>query len=176
MNLEQVPMPKDEQFVSLFRENYDRIYNLAVRMQSDRIAAQDLTQDIFLKIYNNLENYRGKSNPGTWIYSIAVNHCIDFLRRERSYPGRLQRLFFERKEPPKDSEDRIIDKSLGMEILRKLSPTNRALMILKLYLQLDYEQIGSIMKLTPASVGVQLTRARKEALKIAEGMGLCDEV
>jgi len=169
-------MSRDEQFVTLFREQYDRIYNLVLRMHPDRGRAQDITQDIFLKIYRSLESFEGRANPGTWIYSIAMNHCIDQLRKERSAFETLKKILLGQSGEPRKTEDRIIDRHLGTEILAKLSPVNRALLVLKLYLDLDYHEIGSIMGLTKASVGVQLTRARREARKIAERLGIYDEM
>src|SRR5262245_39126619 len=68
-----------------FRELYDRfspmVYNLCLRLCGDPTRAQDLSQEVFLRVFKGLPRYRGKSTLKTWIYSIALNHCRGRLGR-----------------------------------------------------------------------------------------------
>src|SRR5438874_2069387 len=60
-----------------------RIYRLALRYAGCVQDAEDLTQEIFIGIYRNIGGFRGRSALSTWIYRVAVNHCLEFRRRKR---------------------------------------------------------------------------------------------
>lgn len=162
----------DISFNEIFERHYERVFNLCLRMCGNRHTAQDLTQDVFLKIYRNLDKYRGQSKISTWIWSVSVNHCLDFLKREKGLLSRVTRFFQLKEEPSERLEEHVVNREAGMRILKGLSPRNRALFILKIYMQFSYEEIARILDMTPQSVGVQLSRARKAAGKIAEKEGI----
>lgn len=60
-----------------------KIYNLCLRMTGSKEDACDLTQDAFVKAYNKLDSFKGDSSFYVWLYRIASNTCLDFLRREK---------------------------------------------------------------------------------------------
>ena len=162
----------NEKFNRIFEEHYDRVFNICLRMCHNYHTAQDLTQDIFMKIHKNAGDFKGKSKLSTWIYSVSVNRCIDYLRREKSLLSKIARFFTFKNEPAHKVEDQVIYKEMGIKVLKGLSPKNRALLILKMYMNLNYSEIADIMHTTPQSVGVQLSRARKMAVSIAEKEGI----
>jgi len=67
-------------FETLYRQHATRLYNLASRMMGAHGEADDLLQDIFLLAYRKLGSFRGESSLGTWLYRLAMNHCLDVLR------------------------------------------------------------------------------------------------
>lgn len=164
----------DISFNEIFEEHYGMVFNLCLRMCGNHHTAQDLTQDVFLKVHRNLDKYRGQAKISTWLWSVSVNHCLDYLKREKGLLERITRFFHLKEEPAEKVDEQVVNKDAGMRILRGLSPQNRALFILKNHLQLSYEEIAGIMNITPQSVAVQLSRARKAARKIAgeEGISL----
>jgi len=71
-------------FESLYQQHAPRLYNLAYRMAGTATDADDLLQDIFLLAYRKVGSFRGESSLGTWLYRLAMNHCLDVLRSRQS--------------------------------------------------------------------------------------------
>lgn len=67
-------------FEQLYRAHAGRLYTLIVRMVASAETAEDLLQEVFLTAYRKVSHFRGDSSLGTWLYRMAVNHCLDYLR------------------------------------------------------------------------------------------------
>jgi len=76
-------------FEALYRQHASRLYNLASRMSGGPADAEDLLQDIFLLAYRKVGSYRGESSLGTWLYRLAMNHCLDVLRNRQTRMGQV---------------------------------------------------------------------------------------
>ncbi len=74
-------------FEQLYNLHSARLYNLASRMMGVHGDADDLLQDIFLLAYRKLGSFRGESSLGTWLYRLAMNHCLDVLRNRQTRMG-----------------------------------------------------------------------------------------
>src|SRR5256885_129859 len=72
-----------EAFRRLVETHQDRLFGLVLSMVSNREQAEDLLQEIFVKAYFALESFEGQSAFYTWLYRIASNHCLDYLRKNR---------------------------------------------------------------------------------------------
>jgi RNA polymerase sigma-70 factor (ECF subfamily) len=70
-------------FEDIYREHAERTLNLLYRFTSREQVARDLLQDVFIKVYENMDSFEKRSQIFTWIYRIAVNHAINHVRRER---------------------------------------------------------------------------------------------
>ena len=75
-------------FEELYRAHASRLYSLLVRMAGSAEEAEDLLQEVFLTAHRKLGGFRGDSALGTWLYRLAVNHCLDFLRGRRAKMAR----------------------------------------------------------------------------------------
>lgn len=75
-------------FEEVYRAHAGRLYSLLVRMAGSAGEAEDLLQDVFLTAHRKLGSFRGESALGTWLYRLAVNHCLDFLRGRRARMAR----------------------------------------------------------------------------------------
>ena len=75
-------------FESLYRAQAGRLYSLLVRMTGSAEDAEDLLQDVFVQAHRKLASYRGESSLGTWLYRMAVNHCLDHLRGKQTRMAR----------------------------------------------------------------------------------------
>ena len=71
-------------FAEVYRSHSSRIYTLACRMAGSPEAGEDLLQEIFLQAYRKIGGFKGDSALGTWLYRLAVNHCLDFVRSRRA--------------------------------------------------------------------------------------------
>jgi RNA polymerase sigma-70 factor (ECF subfamily) len=75
-------------FEQLYRAHAGRLYTLIVRMVASAETAEDLLQEVFLTAYRKVGNFRGDASLGTWLYRMAVNHCLDYLRGRQSKMAR----------------------------------------------------------------------------------------
>ena len=71
-------------FEALYRQHAPRLYNLAYRMLGNVSDAEDLLQEIFLAAYRKLSTFKGESALATWLYRLATNQCLDYLRSKAS--------------------------------------------------------------------------------------------
>src|SRR5438105_2287003 len=84
LNLVKEARAGDKQaFRRLVETHQDRLFGLVISMVSNREQAEDLLQEIFVKAYFALESFEGQSSFYTWLYRIASNHCLDYLRKNR---------------------------------------------------------------------------------------------
>lgn len=74
-------------FEELYHQHAARLYNLAYRMAGAALDAEDLLQEVFLLAYRKVGSFRGESSLGTWLYRLAMNHCLDVLRSRQSRMG-----------------------------------------------------------------------------------------
>jgi RNA polymerase sigma-70 factor (ECF subfamily) len=76
-------------FEALYKQHAARIYSLASRMAGSPDEGEDLVQEIFLQAYRKLGSFKGDASVGTWLYRLAINHCLDFVRGRRAKMGRV---------------------------------------------------------------------------------------
>ncbi|HQJ38309.1 MAG TPA: sigma-70 family RNA polymerase sigma factor [Bacillota bacterium] len=74
---------KTELFSVIIDRYQSKVFSTAFHYTHDHEEARDLTQEIFIKLYNNLQKYKGKASFSTWLYRIAVNRCIDWTRKKK---------------------------------------------------------------------------------------------
>lgn len=82
-------------FEEIYRAHAARLYSLALRMTGSEQDAADLLQETFLQAYRKIGSFRGDSTLGTWLYRLAVNQCLDFLRGRHARMSRAAGLFDE---------------------------------------------------------------------------------
>jgi RNA polymerase sigma-70 factor, ECF subfamily len=71
-------------FEELYRQQAPRIYSLACRIAGSPEDGEDLLQEIFLQAYRKLDSFKGDAAIGTWLYRLAMNHCLDFVRSRQA--------------------------------------------------------------------------------------------
>jgi RNA polymerase sigma-70 factor (ECF subfamily) len=78
-----------EAFETIYRQHSARIYSLAARMAGSRDDGEDLLQEIFVQAHRKLDSFKGDSALGTWLYRLALNYCLDFVRSKRAKMAKL---------------------------------------------------------------------------------------
>jgi RNA polymerase sigma-70 factor, ECF subfamily len=78
-----------EAFETLYRQHAARLYTLACRMAGSPEDGEDLLQEIFLQAYRKLGSFKGDSAVGTWLYRLALNHCLDYVRSKQAKMSKL---------------------------------------------------------------------------------------
>lgn len=74
---------KERELEQLYDEHKGRVFSTAYRMVGNRPDAEDITQDVFIKVFKHMDAFRGEAAISTWIYRITVNTCFDFLRKRK---------------------------------------------------------------------------------------------
>jgi len=81
--------PEVEAFEQMYREYSPRIYSLACRMAGSPEDGEDLLQEVFLQAFRKLGTFKGGSSLGTWLYRLALNHCLDYVRSRQARMKKL---------------------------------------------------------------------------------------
>lgn len=148
------------------------VYNLALRMVSDRDDAFDMTQEAFIKAYNSLPSFRGDSKFSVWLYRITTNICLDFLRSKKCRPqvsltahdDEDEDVQLDIPDPAADPEGQLI-KKLGMqsisEGLKLLPDKQRQILVMRELGGMSYAEIGAALSLEEGTVKSRIFRARK---------------
>jgi RNA polymerase sigma-70 factor, ECF subfamily len=152
-----------EAFGQLFAENQKRVFSVALNFfGGDEAAAKDVTQQVFLKIFGRIEEFRGQSEFTTWLYRITVNVCLDERRRAR----RLFSLsdFFGLASARRTQDEKLYQREICGEVQRavaELKPKFRLPILLKYVEGLSYEEIAKILNCSPGTIASRLNRGHK---------------
>jgi RNA polymerase sigma factor (sigma-70 family) len=159
-------------YTKLLEMYRDSIYFLVLKMVNSSEYAEDLTIEIFGKALSNLKQYQPTYAFSTWLYRIATNNCIDFIRKQRINTTSIDQVFedkdgesfyFQFKEHALNPEEKAIKKQKNRhlrEVVKKLKPHYRKLIELRYFKELSYEEIAEEMELPLGTIKAQLFRAR----------------
>ncbi|MCU9614345.1 sigma-70 family RNA polymerase sigma factor [Caldibacillus lycopersici] len=158
-------------FEQLMKEYGEPLARLAFTYVKDRGRAEDIVQDVFIKVFHKLHEFRGDSSIQTWLYRITVNRCHDELRSwafRKIYVSN-QGLELERTSTDQTPELKLIKKQenqqLGQALLR-LPIKFREVIILFYYQDMSIETIAEVLNISASTVKTRLFRARKKLSKI----------
>ena len=167
-----------EKLVTAYEKN---VYSLALRMVGDPEDAADMTQETFIKAYRSLSSFRGDSKFSSWLYRIASNVCLDFLRSRSRHPqvslnssDEDDRTTFELPDMSRNPEEQLM-KKLSMEAVRRgleqLPEQQRQILVLRELGGLSYAELARILGLEEGTVKSRIFRARKRlcALLLRDG-------
>lgn len=162
-------------FEPLVVKYQDRIYNLCWRLCGDRQAAEDLTQDAFLKAFESLGQFRGQSGFFTWLYRIATNQALSYRRTERrqinvgsecqwsdipNQAGRLHRAVKEDSDQPDTLCEREEVRRLVWQAIQELDDEHRAAVVLRDMEGLDYAEMAQVLDVPVGTIKSRLHRGR----------------
>ena len=169
----EAAMRGDQQAFAELMERYrDTIFYMLLRMVKNKSDADDLTIEAFGKAFKNIHQYTPNFAFSTWLFKIASNNCIDFLRKKKSNTISIDS---QSDDPSKDGQITIVANSLDPEedlikkqeaklmrnIVEKLKPRYRELVRLRYFSEYSYEEISAEMKIPIGTVKAQLFRARE---------------
>lgn len=166
-------------FARLLARYKDTIYFMLLKMVNNRSDAEDLTLEAFGKAFKNLHQYSPSYAFSTWLFKIASNNCIDFLRKKKGtwIPIEGSQDTSENESPIKlkskdpNPEERLIRKQkaiLMRKVVRKLKPRYQTLVEYRYFRELSYEEIAVELSLPLGTVKAQLFRAREMLFKLIE--------
>jgi RNA polymerase sigma-70 factor, ECF subfamily len=165
----QVRAGDQEAFRTLVEEHSRSVFRLAYRMTGREIDAEEVVQETFLRVYQQFKSFEARSNFRTWLYRIAVNCSIDFLRKRQRHDSHLDSLDAEPEDrvlslrSPTPLPDRLLfSAQLGervTQILERMSPVEKAAFVLRHYEELSIEEIAQSLGLRSSATKHAIFRA-----------------
>ncbi|HZH74121.1 MAG TPA: sigma-70 family RNA polymerase sigma factor [Mariniphaga sp.] len=168
----------EKAFTRLLSRYRDAIFFMLLKMVNNKNDAEDLTLEAFGKAFRNLHQYSPTYAFSTWLFKIASNNCIDFLRRKKGAYVAIENeesgesneaVRLKSKDP--NPEEKLIRQQKAIilhHIVRKLKPRYRILVELRYFREYSYEEIANELKLPIGTVKAQLFRAREMLFKLIE--------
>lgn len=144
----------DKAFGELVNKYKERIYLVVIRIVRNNEEAKDLAQEAFMKAYSNRQSFRGESAFYTWVYRIAVNLSLNYIKRNKDRHGES----IEDISPATFSQtptDQIEQSELGdaiAEAIDKLPARQRTVFVLRHYEEKAHAEIAEILKITEGAV------------------------
>jgi len=153
---------------SAFEELYHRyqpyVYNVAYGIVQNADDARDVTQDVFLHVYDSLRRFRGGSAFSTWLYRVAVNAAITHLRKQKRHLqvplDSLQDFRADIDAEPEPQAERAEFQQSVRDMLAQLPEQQRTVLMLRYFQELSLEEMAEVMNCSVAAVKVRLHRAR----------------
>jgi RNA polymerase sigma-70 factor (ECF subfamily) len=169
----------EKAFAKLMSRYKDAIYFMLLKMVNNKNDAEDLTIEAFGKAFKNLHQYSPNYAFSTWLFKIATNNCIDFLRKRRGVYVSIENnqengdndspIKLRSTEPdPEEKLIRIQKAILMRKIVHRLKPRYRILVELRYFREFSYEEIAKELNLPLGTVKAQLFRAREMLFKMIE--------
>ncbi|MGV6845637.1 MAG: RNA polymerase sigma factor [Lutibacter sp.] len=148
-------------FNKIYKNYSSKIFRVCLGYFNDYDLAKDVTQDIFITIWENLEKFENRSSIGTWIYRIATNKCLRQIQKEKSHtkeqlPSNLKSI-----EPNFEKEEKL---SMLYQFIYELPELEKIIITLSLE-DIQQEKIAEIIGISHANVRVKLHRIRAKLIK-----------
>ncbi len=153
-------------FDILLHRYRERVLNLAFQMLRDRHAAEDIAQEVFVRAFSQIHNFRGEAVLFTWLYQITINECKARMRRAKptinfdDCDSEIQ--------VGSTPDTRAVEKVALERALDTLSPPLRVALVLREMHGLSYEEIARVLRLPVGTVRSRLHKARKKFQEVWE--------
>jgi len=159
---------KEKIYREVLEDNYSKIFRLCLRYFGNTAEAEDAAQDVFVKVWMNIDKFRGESALSTWLYRIATNVCLTSLRKRKPETIPIDRLENEKTDDDSDesSKQETGEKKIEFfnDYIGRLSTVDRT--IVSLYLEeVDSKSIAEITGLSDINVRTRIHRIRNSIKK-----------
>lgn len=167
-----------EKYEILIKKYQKQLYRYIYYMVGDIYEAEDILQDVFLKAYEKFNSYEIANSFSAWLYKIAYNQSINFIRK-RNIIKFVDKFDFNKVIEKNYCTDIDVNNGFDKNIeiaLARLTPNEKNLLILRIFEDKSYEEIGMIFNKKPATVRKKYERVRKKFQKYYEGIGGGDNI
>ncbi|EHQ42754.1 MULTISPECIES: RNA polymerase sigma factor [Myroides] len=161
---------------SLFGILYDRygqkVYQKCLGFAESRDAAEDLTQDVFVKLYLNLKSFRGEAKFSTWLYSFTYNHCVNYsksiLKRQRDNVELQEEAMYVSTADEEVTDEEIFSLTVEklQEALGLIDPEDKIVLLMKYQDDKSIREIAQLLELGESAVKMRLHRAKKKIVEL----------
>jgi len=148
-------------FETLYRQHSARIYSLACRMAGSADDGEDLLQEIFLQAFRKLGSFKGDAALGTWLYRLALNHCLDYVRSRQAKMNKLtETLDADTSIEPTARRDTPIARLDLERALERLPDGCREAFVLHDVEGFDHKEVGNVLGIAEGTSKSQVFKAR----------------
>jgi RNA polymerase sigma-70 factor, ECF subfamily len=175
-----------EQLIECYQR---KIYNIALRIVGNYDDANDLAQEVFIRIYKSIGNFKQQSSFSTWIYRITTNVCLDDIRKRKNRKvisldeeiklddGEMKRQIVSDDPLPEDMAEKSEMRKIVNDAINRLSEEHRIVIVLRDIQGFSYEEIAQIVKCPEGTVKSRINRARQVLKNILQTKRelLCEE-
>ena len=153
-------MDKKLRFNELFDKHYAKVFRLCKGyFNGSEALASDSAQEVFIKIWESLDSFRGESNISTWIYRISVNTCLLYLRKQSSKKEKATTVF-----PPIAAEQYSFEEDDKLQkmyaCIQKLEEKDKMITLMMLE-GISYQEISEVVGITQEALRVRIHRIKK---------------
>lgn len=156
----------DVYFEELFRRYKDKVYFKASSYAAREELAEDLTQEIFVKVFLGLKKFREEASFSTWLYKITANHCYNYLSRRKRDDLSLE----PEKLGPSLSRKKNLETEIDVQsVLAKLDPEDRTILVMKYSEGYTFGEISKILGISESAAKMRAKRAKNKFSKLYHG-------
>jgi len=151
-------------FQQLFEDNSKKVYHLCYGYTGDRDSANDLMQETFIKVWQNLDKFRNQAQLSTWIYRIAVNTCLSYLRtaKRRATDELNENIVENYAEEYSEKQEQI---ALLYKSIAKLEENERIIISMVLD-EIPYSEIAEVAGISEGNLRVKIHRIKHKLTEI----------
>ena len=158
----------------LFERYHAGVFNVCIRLLGNREEAEDIAQDVFIRAFKAYAHFRGDADPGTWLYRIAVNLCLNHQRKQKQWRWLSLDFFSEHPQTyplagrdmhPEEAVQKAELERIVQDAINRLPGRQRIALILSRYEGLSYQKIAETMACSVSSVESLLHRAKHNLAK-----------
>lgn len=157
-------MNQKQQFTDLYTDYYHRMFKLCLGYTGNSAQAEDLVQEVFVSVWNNMQGFKHQAAWGTWMYRIAVNTCLTYLRKKKlnikDADPWVEAAYLAEESGNKEQEINLLYKSIS-----KLPEADRLIIGMVLEDQ-PYEEIAAILNISTNNLRVKIHRIKKQLTEI----------
>lgn len=147
-------------YEELMRRYQRTLFNVCARYLGNDRDADDVCQEVMLKVLYGLKNFEGKSKFKTWLYSITYNECITQYRKERRKRRLLDALSLEPLEEASEEKAPVVTEPGGLDRwLVHVNPIDREILVLRFVAELEFQEIADIMRMGLSATKMRYKRA-----------------
>ena len=167
-----------DSFEQLIEDNRKKVYNIALRMLGNPEDANDVTQEVFLRVFKSMRGFKEQSSFSTWIYRITKNVCLDEIRKKKKNnlvyidkqieygDGQVTMQLEDERETPEEAAERTELSLRVREAIAMLPEQHRILIVLRDIQNFSYDEIADILKCPDGTVKSRINRARSALREI----------
>ncbi|MGQ1908249.1 RNA polymerase sigma factor [Marinifilum sp. RC60d5] len=164
---------KKAKFKNVYENSKDKIYRLCLGFTGNKMDADDLFQEVYIKVWNNLESFRDESNINTWIYRIASNTAIVFVSKQTKLSNKNDQIEVENMILVNDNSESLYSDKMIVKLYQTISNLKeKDRIIISLLLEKNsYSEIAEIIGMNISNVGVRISRIKKTLTKKMNSYG-----
>ncbi len=169
--VEQIVKSKNLVFFEVLYDRYSKVvYNKCYSFANNEAEAQDLAQDVFLRLFIKLSSFKGNSKFKTWLYALTYNYCINYVTRNSSKQIEKNSIQFEDYNLPlvETSKQSLFEIKVDRleKALNLVAPEDKMILLLKYQDDIPIKEISEIMEIGKSAVKMRLKRARERIIII----------